>query len=86
MGICAVTRASRKTVSGRWGDSETGAEGLHHDRSSEILIHAGAQNRLAPLSQRLKILVPHESVLDVLRQISICIRQRDVSTHGGASV
>jgi hypothetical protein len=56
-------------------------ESLHHDGPAEILVDTGAQDRLTALRQGLKIPISHKAVFDVLWQVSVGIRQRNVFAH-----
>ena len=54
---------------------------LHYDRAAQILIDAGLQNRFAALSQRRKVAIAHEAVLDVFREIPVCVGQFNILGH-----
>jgi hypothetical protein len=56
-------------------------ESLHHHGSAEIFVDTGAQDRLTALRQGLKIPISHKAVFDVLRQVSVGIRKRNVFAH-----
>jgi hypothetical protein len=59
-----------------------GLQGFHDHSATEIFILAGSQHSFTALSQRLKVSVPHETIADVPRQVTVGLGRNETGSGG----